>query len=156
MFKDDKLNDNGDEVVDNNNIGNERNEKLKKLLVQKKDLYNLYKFLDNKKMDFKDNYPTRSVKSYFEKYTKKDIPILNVENGSNIHGFLDDFQHITKKNDISKVAESSYYLKRELMTRRRFGYGHSLDNKKFDINTINDLDNRISNLHYQFAEDILM
>ena len=42
------------------------------------------------------------------------------------------------------------------MTRRRFGYGHSLDNKKFDINTINDLDNRISNLHYQFAEDILM
>ena len=84
LFKDDKLNDNGDEVVDNNNIGNERNEKLKKLLVQKKDLYNLYKLLDNKKIDFKDNYPTRSVKSYFEKYTKKNIPILNVENGSNI------------------------------------------------------------------------
>ena len=144
------------EKGDDNNIENIRSEKLKKELYQKKDLNHLYNLLYSKKANFFGRYPYKNVESYFTKYTNKKIPVLNYKKGSNMHGFLDEFQQISEKNNFSKVAESVNAFKRELMNEKGLAHRYSLlDNEKLDVDKIQKMDERIHNLHYYYAEKLL-
>ena len=72
-----------------------------------------------------------------------------------MHGFLDDFQQITEKNNFSKVAESSNAFKRELIQEKGLAHTYSLENEKFDIDKIQEMNERIHNLHYYYAEELM-
>ena len=132
-----------------------KTEKNVKKLMQKDELDNLYSLVNNNKTNILDQYPSRSVESYFRKYTNKRIPVLNLKKGSNIHGLLEEFQQIVKKKDFYKIAESSNYVKREFIEKKRLSFNKIKEAKTFDIDKIQELDDKIPDLHYILAETLL-
>ena len=129
--------------------------KLKKI-KKGKDLNNTYNLVCSNKTNMLEKYPTKSVELYFKKYTKKKIPKVNYKKGSNIHGLLDDFQYVVRKKDFYKVAESSNDVKKEIRNKRDLSYNKIPDEVNLDVNKIQDLDDKIPDLHYILAENLLM
>jgi len=136
-------------------LGKIKNQKLINKMIQSNELDNLYKSVYNNKKYFFERYPTKNVETYFKKFTNKRIPILNFKKGSNIHGLLDDLQHIVKKSDFSKIVESNSSVKREINHKNEYSPKKLLDEKKFDVDKIQEMDVKIPDLHYKFAEDLL-
>ena len=143
--------------TENNNMPKEeiRSELLIKKRKQEKELDKLYNLVYNNKNNFFERYPSKSVESYFRKYTKKRIPVINYRKGSNIHGLLDDFQQIVQKNDFYKIAQSSNDVKKEYINKKGLSYDTLIEDKNFDVDKIQEMDDRIPDLHYFFAEDLL-
>ena len=125
-------------------------------LNQENELDNLYNLVYSNKNNILEGYPSKSVETYFRKYTNKRIPTLNYKRGSNIHGLLDDLQQIVKKNDFYKIAESSNDVKKEYINKRGLSYTKLIYDKNFEVDKIQELDNKIPDLHYIFAENLLM
>lgn len=138
-----------------NRLGKIQNQKLKNKMIQFNELDNLYKSVYNNKKYFFERYPSKNVEAYFKKYTNKRIPALSFKKGSNIHGLLDDLQHIVKKSDFSKIVEYNSDVKREMNHKNEYSPKKLLDDKKFDVEKIQEMDVKIPDLHYQFAEDLL-
>lgn len=136
-------------------IGKIKNQKLIRKMIQNNALDNLYKFVYNNKKYFFERYPSKSVETYFKTYTNRRIPKLNVRKGSNVHGLLDDLQHIVKNNDFCKIVESNSDVKKEINHKNEFTHRKLLDDKKFDVDKIQEMDVRIPDMHYQFAEELL-
>ena len=80
---------------------------------------------------------------------------MNTKKGSNVHGILDDLQHIVQKNDFFKIVESNSDVKKEINHKNEFSNRKLLDDKKFDVEKIQELDVKIPDMHYQFAEELL-
>ena len=125
-------------------------------LNQENELDNLYNLVYSNKNNILEGYPSKSVEAYFRKYTNKRIPTINYKRGSNIHGLLDDLQQIVKKNDFYKIAESSNDVKKEYINKRGLSYTKLTDDKNFDVDKIQELDYKIPELHYIFAENLLV
>ena len=123
-----------------------------------KDLDHLYNLVYNNKLNFFERYPSKSVEAYFKKYTNKRIPVVNFKKGSNIHGLLEDIQQIVRKKDFYKIAESSNDVKRELRNKQGLSsYSKNMTGyKKFDVDKIQEMDNKIPELHYYLAENLLI
>ena len=136
-------------------LGKIQNQKLKNKMIQFNELDNLYRSVYNNKKYFFERYPSKNVEAYFKKFTNKRIPILSFKKGSNIHGLLDDLQHIVKKSDFSKIVEYNSDVKREMNHKNEHSPKKLLDDKKFDVAKIQEMDVKIPDLHYQFAEDLL-
>ena len=136
-------------------IGKMKNEKMIRKIKQNNALDNLYKSVYNNKKYFFERYPSKSVETYFKTYTNRRIPILNIKKGSNVHGILDDLQHIVQKNDIYKIVESNSDVKKEINHKNEFSNRKLLNVKKFDVEKIQELDVKIPDMHYQFAEELL-
>ena len=140
----------------NNNF--EENNGIKSIMLRKKqqinELDNLYNVVYNNKNNFFEKYPSKSVETYFKKYTNKRIPVANYRIGSNIHGLLEDLQQIVKKTDFYKIAENSNNVKKELINKRGLSYNKLIDNNH-DIDKIQEMDDKIPELHYIFAEALL-
>ena len=130
-------------------------EKQIKKNLQIKELDNLYNIIYNNKNNFFEKYPHKSIEKYFKKYTKKKLPIINYKKGSNIHGLLDELQEIVKKNEFYKIAESSNDVKSDLINKRRLSYSKLLNSQTLDVDKIQELDEKIPQLHYLFAENLL-
>ena len=136
-------------------IGKIKNEKLIKKMIQFNALDHLYKSVYINKKYFFERYPSKSVETYFQTYTNRRIPILNIKKGSNVHGLLDDLQHIVKKNDFYKIVESNSDVKKEINHKNEFSNRKLLDDKKFNVEKIQEMDVKIPDLHYQYAEELL-
>jgi hypothetical protein len=136
-------------------IGKIKNEKLIKKIIQNNALDHLYKSVYINKKYFFERYPSKSVETYFKTYTNRRIPILNIKKGSNVHGLLDDLQHIVKKNDFYKIVESNSDVKKEINHKNEFSNRKLLDDKKFNVEKIQEMDVKIPDLHYQYAEELL-
>ncbi len=130
-------------------------EKQIKKNLQIKELDNLYNMISSNKNNFFEKYPHKSIEKYFKKYTKKKLPIINYKKGSNIHGLLDELQEIVKKNEFHKIAESSNDIKSDLINKRRLSYNKLLNSQTLDVDKIQELDEKIPQLHYLFAENLL-
>ena len=144
-----------------NNIHiNEKDEVKSEMMIlklnQENELDNLYNLVYSNKNNILEGYPSKSVEAYFRKYTNKRIPTINYKRGSNIHGLLDDLQQIVKKNDFYKIAESSNDVKKEYINKRGLSYTKLTDDKNFDVDKIQELDYKIPELHYIFAENLLV
>ena len=133
-----------------------KSEVMIKKTKQEKDLDKLYHLVYNNK-NFLEKYPSKSVEAYFRKYTKKKLPILNYKKGSNIHGLLDDFQHIIKKKDFYKFAETSNEVKEQLIHKKGLSDSNIIEDKSMslDVEKLEELENKIPELHYIFAENLL-
>ena len=144
-------------ITENNKIPKEEiiSEMLIKKRKQSSELDKLYNLVYNNKKNFFEKYPYKSVESYFKKYTNKRIPVVNYRKGSNIHGLLEDLQQIVKKKDFYKIAESSNDVKKEYINKRGLSYNKLIDDNNFDVNKIQEMDDRIPELHYIYAEDLL-
>ena len=129
--------------------------KLRKI-KKGKALDNAYNLVCSNKTNMLERYPTKSVELYFKKYTKKKIPNVNYKKGSNIHGLLDDLQYVVRKKVFYKVAESSNDIKNEIQNKRGSSYNKSLNEISLDANKIQELDDKIPDLHYILAENLLM
>ena len=125
-------------------------------LNQENELDNLYNLVYSNKNNILEGYPSKSVEAYFRKYTNKRIPTINYKRGSNIHGLLDDLQQNVKKKDFYKIAESSNDVKKEYINKRGLSYTKLTDDKNFDVDKIQELDYKIPELHYIFAENLLV
>ena len=132
-----------------------KSEMMIRKLKQEDELDNLYNLVYSNKNNILEGYPSRSVETYFRKYTNKRIPTVNYKKGSNIHGLLEDLQQIIKKKDFYKIAESSNDVKKEYINKRGLTYDKLINNKNFDVDKIQELDNKIPELHYIFAENLL-
>ena len=136
-------------------LGKIQSQKLRNKMIQFNELDNLYKSIYNNKKYFFERYPSKNVEEYFKKFTNKRISTLDFKKGSNIHGLLDDLQHIVKKSDFSKIVVSNSDVKREMNHKNEYSPKKMLDDKKFDVVKIQEMDVKIPDLHYQFAEDLL-
>ena len=125
-------------------------------LNQENELDNLYNLVYSNKNNILEGYPSKSVEAYFRKYTNKRIPTINYKRGSNIHGLLDDLQQNVKKKDFYKIAESSNDVKKEYINKRGLSYTKLTEDKNFDVDKIQELDYKIPELHYIFAENLLV
>ena len=130
-------------------------EKQMKRIKQIKELDHLYHLVYDNKNNFFEQYPHKSIEKYFKKYTKKKIPIISFKKGSNIHGLLDDLQEIVQKKDFCKIAESSNEVKNDLINKRSISRNRALEEQNLDIDKIQELDEKIPQLHYYFAENLL-
>ena len=144
-------------ITENNKIPKEEiiSEMLIKKRKQSSELDKLYNLVYNNKKNFFEKYPYKSVESYFKKYTNKRIPVVNYRKGSNIHGLLEDLQQIVKKKDFYKIAQSSNDVKKEYINKRGLSHNKLIDDNNFDVNKIQEMDDRIPELHYIYAEDLL-
>lgn len=126
--------------------------KSKKQLKELNDLYNL---VSNNKENFFEKYPNKSVEKYFKKYTKKRLPVLNFKKGSNVNGIFDDFQQIVNKKNFYKVAKSSNDIKKDFENNQNTSININGNNSYFDVNRIQEIDEKIPVMHYIFAEELM-
>ena len=119
------------------------------------ELENLYNLIYNNKNTFLERYPSKSVEKYFRKYTNKKIPVVNFKKGSNIHGIIEDLKNIVKKNEFYKIAESSNEVKEDIL-KKGLSNNKLDEDKGLDIDMIQELDERIPELNYYFAENLLL
>ena len=150
-----------DEKEKKNNNVDKKEIKSETLSIKKqriKEPDHLYNLVYNNKLNFFERYPSKSVEAYFKKYTNKRIPVVNFKKGSNIHGLLEDIQHIVRKKDFYKIAESSNDVKRELSNKQGLSsYSKYLTGyRKFDVDKIQEMDNKIPELHYYLTENLLI
>ena len=97
------------------------------------------------------------MKKYFKKYTKKKIPVLNIEKGSNVRGIFDDFQMIVNKKNFHKIAKSSNDIKKEFEGNQINSINlNENTNSYFDVSKIQEIDEKIPVMHYMFAEDLMI
>ena len=130
-----------------------KNSKSKKQL---KELNDLYYLVSTNKENFFEKYPNKSVEKYFKKYTKKKLPVLNVKRGSNVNGLFDDFQQIVNKKNFNKIAKSSNEIKKEFRNNKDSSFNIIANNKLFDVEKIQELDDKIPVMHYIFAEELMI
>ena len=126
--------------------------KSKKQLKELNDLYNL---VSNNKENFFEKYPNKSVEKYFKKYTKKKLPVLNYKKGSNVNGIFDDFQQIVNKKNFYKVAKSSNDIKKDFENNQNTSININGNSSYFDVNKIQEMDEKIPVMHYIFAEELM-
>ena len=148
LATDEKINDNSKEK------SKEKKRRMNKSKKQLKELNDLYCLVSNNKENFFDKYPSQSVEKYFKKYTKKRLPILNIKKGSNVHGLFDDFQQIVSKNNLNKITKSSNDIKKRLGNNTNSSF-NQFENNSFDLEKIQEMDEKIPVMHYIFAEELM-
>ena len=148
LTTDEKINDNSKEK------SKEKKRRMNKSKKQLKELNDLYCLVSNNKENFFDKYPSQSVEKYFKKYTKKRLPILNIKKGSNVHGLFDDFQQIVSKNNLNKITKSSNDIKKRLGNNTNSSF-NQFENNSFDLEKIQEMDEKIPVMHYIFAEELM-
>ena len=167
----DEYNDDDNNVIninDNNLINRESilfpdnvqffNEKERKKYFQKKKETKLQKVYSNiLKSNFQEQ--EKDVKNYFKRYTDRKIENVDPKVGSNLHGFLIEFQKKISNVDIPKIAKDVNYEKRDII-RRNYNNNNIPNLKTYsydliDIDKMYDVENDIHNLAYNYTDDLL-
>ena len=167
----DEYNDDDNNVIninDNNIINRESilfpdniqffNEKERRKYFQKKKETKLQKVYSNiLKSNFQEQ--EKDVKNYFKRYTDRKIENVDPKVGSNLHGFLIEFQKKISNVDIPKIAKDVNYEKRDII-RRNYNNNNIPNLKTFsydliDIDKMYDVENDIHNLAYNYTDDLL-
>ena len=117
---------------------------VKKSVKEEKldDLYNkLYYFTDV------NNFPHNEINNYLKTYTKLKIPNSDPNSGSNIHGLVETTQRIVKEKSFTNFAKLNNQCKMDI-----YPYNQR---KMIDVDFVEGLDKRISNLHYEYTNNLL-
>ena len=109
--------------------------------------FKLYKFLKNKTE--KEDFPSDEINNYFKMYSHRVLPKANPYIGSNIHGFLREFQNQVKKNNFFNFAKGNEYMKFDINCK------YFPNNKNTLENQIEKIDDKIGSLHYAVLEKLL-
>ena len=109
--------------------------------------FKLYKFLKNKTE--KEDFPYDEINNYFKKYTHRTLPKANPYMGSNIHGFLVEFQNQVKENNFFNFAKGNEYMKFDIDSKYFPNNKNTLDNQ------IEKIDGKIGSLHYTLLEKLI-
>ena len=129
-------------------------EKRIKEIQKEKKLNQLYDILINRTSN--SIYPYEQVNQYFNNYSPRKIPIVNSERGSNIHGLVEEVQTIINENNFASFAKSNYNAKKDI--RKKGGFineENQFNNKILDDDYMNNLDDKIRRMHYDFTETLL-
>ena len=109
--------------------------------------FKLYKFLKNKTE--KEDFPYDEINNYFKMYSHRVLPKANPYMGSNIHGFLREFQKQVKENNFFNFAKGNEYMKFDINNK------YFPNNKITLENQIEKIDDKIGSLHYTVLEKLL-
>ena len=107
----------------------------------------LYKFLKNKTE--KEDFPYEEINNYFKMYSHRVLPKANPYTGSNIHGFLGEFQNQVKENNFFNFAKGNEYMKFDINNKYFPNSKNTLENQ------IEKIDDKIGSLHYTVLEKLL-
>ena len=101
----------------------------------------------------------KDIKNYINIYTDRKPINVNNKYGSNLHGFLSDFQNYISKTKIPVIANN---VKEDMfiINKMKENSDSSIDNdinigKKIKIEHLTDLDNNIKELGYKYTESLL-
>ena len=109
--------------------------------------FKLYKFLKNKTE--KENFPYDEINNYFKMYSHRNLPKANPYLGSNIHGFLVEFQNQVKENNFFNFAKGNENMKFDINCK------YFPNNKNTLENQIEKIDDKIGSLHYELLEKLI-
>ena len=109
--------------------------------------FKLYKFLKNKTE--KEDFPYDEINNFFKLYSHRTLPKANPYLGSNIHGFLSEFQNQVKENNFFNFAKRNEYMKFDINCK------YFPNNKITLENQIEKVDDKIGSLHYALLEKLL-
>ena len=109
--------------------------------------FKLYKFLKNKTE--KENFPYDEINNYFKMNSHRNLPKANPYLGSNIHGFLVEFQNQVKENNFFNFAKGNENMKFDINCK------YFPNNKNTLENQIEKIDDKIGSLHYELLEKLI-
>ena len=95
--------------------------------------------------------PYKQMNKYLMKYNPNKLPIINIEKGSNIHGLVESAQNIINDNNIVGFSKLNQTLKKDMFRNNKFKISVGKDETENIIN----LDNKILELHFEFADTLL-
>ena len=125
-------------------------ERKLKEIQKERQLNQLYNKLINRKGN--TIFPYKQINQYFSKYTRRRLPVANTDRGSNIHGLAEEVQNIINENNFSGFAKLNNNTKKDIKKYKNEEY----QNKKIlDEEYIQNLDNKILSMHYDFTDKIL-
>ena len=138
----------------NNNINTVYlSERKLKEMQKEKHLTQLYDTLNNRASN--SIFPYKQINHYFNKYSKRRIPVANTDRGSNIHGLVEDVQNIINENNFAGFAKLNYNAKKDIQIKNKKEDSQNNNNKELDDDYIIDLDNKILGMHYDFTDNLL-
>ena len=114
-------------------------------------LNQLYNTLSERKSLKYSEMPYKQMNKYFMKYNPKILPVINIEKGSNIHGLVESAQKIINENNIVGFSKLNDILKKDMFRNNNYKFS----NIKDETENIITLDNRILDLHFEFADTLL-
>ena len=130
----------------------------RKAIFQKEKQARLTKLYHNiLKSNFKDE--EKNIKDYLNNYSERKITDVNLKYGSNLHGFLSDFQNYIEKTNIPNLANEVNEAMRD-MNRINISSDNKFNNK-ITLESIHnsedlfDLDEKINQLGYDYTENLL-
>jgi hypothetical protein len=126
-------------------------ERIMKEIQKEKQLTQLYDTLNNRTSN--TIFPSKQITHYFNKYSKRRMPVANTDRGSNIHGLLEDVQNIINEKNFAGFAKLNNNAKKDIMIKNK--NDNNNNNKELDDEYITDLDKKILGLHYDFTENLL-
>ena len=119
-------------------------------IQKEKQLTQLYDTLNNRTSN--TIFPSKQITHYFNKYSKRRMPVANTDRGSNIHGLLEDVQNIINEKNFAGFARLNNNAKKDIMIKNKKENNNSKD---LDDEYIIDLDKKILGLHYDFTDNLL-
>ena len=135
------------------------NDKEKKEYLLKRKKEKLQRVYNNIiKSNFKEE--EGEVKGYIKAYTDRKVEKINPKIGSNLRGFLSEFQKKISQCEIPKIAKEVNYAKKDIHRRNIQNENYIPNLKTINYNLINvdkiyDIDNNIKDLSYNYSEDLL-
>ena len=131
--------------------------KIKKISAKKRKikdikelkLNQLYDTLSTRTNSKNSDILNKQLNQYIIKYNKKKLPVVNVEKGSNIHSLAESAQNIINDNNIVNISKLNENLKKDFYNDFRN------INKNAETENIINIDNKILELHYEFADSLL-
>ena len=136
-----------DDILYSNNILTKRERRINFQRRKEKQLQKVYNNI------IKTNYMVQ------ERYTERKVENPNSRYGSNLHGFLGEFQKKISLNDIPNFANEVNITKRENY-RRNLQQNNNINSNSanytlIDVDNIYDVNEEINNLGYKYTEDLL-
>ena len=144
-----------DDILYSNNILTKRERRINFQRRKEKTLQKVYNNI------IKTNYLVQEseVKGFLKRYTDRKVENPNSRYGSNLHGFLGEFQKKISLNDIPNFANEVNITKRENY-RRNIQQNNNINSNSanytlIDVDNIYDVNEEINNLGYKYTEDLL-
>ena len=144
-----------DDILYSNNILTKRERRINFQRRKEKQLQKVYNNI------IKTNYMVQEgeVKGFLKRYTERKVENPNSRYGSNLHGFLGEFQKKISLNDIPNFANEVNITKRENY-RRNLQQNNNINSNSanytlIDVDNIYDVNEEINNLGYKYTEDLL-
>ena len=144
-----------DDILYSNNILTKRERRINFQRRKEKQLQKVYNNI------IKTNYMVQEgeVKGFLKRYTERKVENPNSRYGSNLHGFLGEFQKKISLNDIPNFANEVNITKRENY-RRNMQQNNNINSNSanytlIDVDNIYDVNEEINNLGYKYTEDLL-